>query len=364
MNHHPTGIFVYRTLRLCQPFARSVLLIRSVALALVIRNLFGYWLLRFGESGLRSGGFGIQRRRSRHRRHDRSGLLRFGSGIARSGVILGIRVLLRHGSLWCGGIELVIWSAVRFLLRDSWGVVSLCGRHRRISSWNVVRSVKANSGGIALRRHEYDVDDIRDEYDRKADENKRHTEQRTLLGNSARVAVRRGCAIQSELDGACAEQNGTGYRDYGAEGHNAVVDGEQPAWLVGVMQTADGYRQRRNESRDGENITDDIGDVLHGVPGAGSEQTEHIRQQTEYHIDDEHPQNPPPEFATGCAALERGVFLPEADESLTHSAAVGRLVERRGQGEEAGRPHRSALGRGGIWILRIVWVGIHVSYLY
>lgn len=55
-------------------------------------------------------------------------------------------------------------------------------------------------------------------------------------------------------------------------------------------------------------------------------------------LDDECAQNPPPEFAAGGAALERGVLFPEADERLADGAVVGRLVERSGQCEEAAGP--------------------------
>ena len=67
------------------------------------------------------------------------------------------------------------------------------------------------------------------------------------------------------------------------------------------------------------------------MSGNRAEETE---QQGDGEYDDDVAQHPPPEFASGCTALEYGVLLPEANEGFAHGAVIGRLVERCGQRKE------------------------------
>ena len=102
------------------------------------------------------------------------------------------------------------------------------------------------------------------------------------------------------------------------------------------MQAANGKRKGWNNRCQCPNGVDE---AFHSIGCiAVDDGAQHREDDGKRDLDDECAQNPPPEFAAGGAALERGVLFPEADERLADGAVVGRLVERSGQCEEAAGP--------------------------
>ena len=102
------------------------------------------------------------------------------------------------------------------------------------------------------------------------------------------------------------------------------------------MQAANGKRKGWNNRCQCPNGVDEASHSIGCI--AVDDGAQHREDDGKRDLDDECAQNPPPEFAAGGAALERGVLFPEADERLADGAVVGRLVERSGQCEEAAGP--------------------------
>ena len=145
----------------------------------------------------------------------------------------------------------------------------------------------------------------------------------------ARSATDYGNGAKSRHDEADAQQNAT-------DEVNRVEDDQRGAGLVGVVQAANGKRKGWNNRCQCPNGVDEASHSIGCI--AVDDGAQHREDDGKRDLDDECAQNPPPEFAAGGAALERGVLFPEADERLADGAVVGRLVERSGQCEEAAGP--------------------------
>ena len=208
------------------------------------------------------------------------------------------------------------------------GVLCGCGRwHAR--GWGVAvagcRIVEACAGWIGLLGHEHN------EHDRRGQACDETDDQQEYAGcaSRARSATDYGNGAKSRHDEADAQQNAT-------DEVNRVEDDQRGAGLVGVVQAANGKRKGWNNRCQCPNGVDE---AFHSIGCiAVDDGAQHREDDGKRDLDDECAQNPPPEFAAGGAALERGVLFPEADERLADGAVVGRLVERSGQCEEAAGP--------------------------
>ena len=196
-------------------------------------------------------------------------------------------------------------------------------------AWGVAvagcRIVEACAGWIGLLGHEHN------EHDRRGQACDETDDQQEYAGyaSRARSATDYGNGAKSRHDEADAQQNAT-------DEVNRVEDDQRGAGLVGVVQAANGKRKGWNNRCQYPNGVDEI---LHSIGCIAADDGAQQREDDgKRDLDDECAQNPPPEFAAGGAALERGVLFPEADERLADGAVVGRLVERSGQCEEAAGP--------------------------